>query len=305
MALVTIAQAQTTIQPNQRSPTGVKSKRGLFNFDDGLIGPPPPPPFHTIPYHQPSTRNLFVPAPNKWTNVFGFDDITYQGIFNDLNGINYGVPTQFTPPPTTAPSVYNNNGYGYVNYGAPHDYDSSYVSHDGRVVKQYSVHERHQFDHPDPREFRPAARPPTQTVSSQYPSFFVPRNIAQPRTIFTSNQNPNQIPNPNQFPNQNQFPNPNQIPSPNQIPNPSQFPNQNQIPNSNQVPTFLTRNHGPVALGSGGLGFIRLPNGDVYLGSGSLGYVSHKDHYDNVIEISSRRQKSHPRGPTTFGHSQL
>lgn len=276
-----MAQAQTTNQPNQRSLPGAKSKRGFYDFDDGLIGPPPPPPFHTISYHRPATRNLFAPSPNKWTNVFGFDDITYQGIFNDLNGINYGIPTQFTPPPPTAsPAIYN-HGFGYVNYAAPHDYETSYVSQDGRVVKQYSVHERHHNDHPDPREFRPVVRPPTPTVPAQFPSFFVPRNInvAQPRN-FPVNQNPN----------------PNQIPS--------QFPNRNLILNQNQIPSFLTRNHGPVALGSGSLGFIRLPTGEIYLGSGSLGYVSHKDHYDNVIEISSRRQKSHPRGPTTFGHSQ-
>jgi hypothetical protein len=42
----------------------------------------------------------------------------------------------------------------------------------------------------------------------------------------------------------------------------------------------------------------------VFLGSGSLGYISHKDHYDNVVEISSRRQQNHSRGPTTFGHAQ-
>lgn len=258
MALTLRAEAQTAA-PSQL--TGVKSKRGLYSFEDTLIGPPPPPPFQTIPYAPPTPRTIH--APNKWTNVFGFDDITYQGIYNDLNGINYGIPTHITPPPTRVPSIYN-NGFGYVNY-APHDYQTSYISHDGRVVKQYSVHERHHNDHPDPRSFQPSVSTTTQTLPAQFPPYYLPNNlnIAQPRTLITDNRNTN----------------------------------------TNQIPSFLTKNHGPIALGSGSLGFIRLPNGDVYLGSGSLGYISHKDHYDNVIEISSRRQKAHPRGPTTFGHA--
>lgn len=47
---------------------------------------------------------------------------------------------------------------------------------------------------------------------------------------------------------------------------------------------------------------VRSINGEVFLGSGSLGYTTHKDHYDNVLEITNRRQKQHQRGPTLFGH---
>lgn len=268
MVLVTIIQAQTTGTPStlKRPIETVKSKRGLFNYDDGLIGPPPPPPFRTLSYAppQPATRTILTPS--KWTNIFGFDEATYQHIYNELNGINYGIPTHITPPPPTVPSIFN-NGYSYMNYGA-HDYDTSYISQDGRILKQYSVHERHHNDHPDPRRFQPSIRMPTPTVPAQYPPYFVPSNIniAQPRALFASTP---------------------------------------QLQNPNQKPTFLTHNHGPIALGSGSLGFIQLPNGDVFLGSGSLGYISHKDHYDNVIEITSRRQKPHARGPTTFGHSHL
>lgn len=251
----------------------MKTKRGLFSYEDAIIGPPPPLPswnHHTAHYspptYSPPIHQTFSP-PHKFTNVFGFDEITYTQIYNELNGINHGIPTHFTPPPTAAPSIYN-NGFGYVNYGSPNDFETSYVSNDGRIVKQYSVHERHHDDHPDPRMFQPSARVPTQTVpAQQFPTYFNPRNInvAQPRTLFTQNT-----------------------------------PN---IQNPNAIPTFLTNNHGPVALGSGGLGFVQLPNGDVFLGSGSLGYISHKDHYDNVVDITGRRQKSHPRGPLTFGHA--
>lgn len=262
---MTIVHAQTTSIPNtlQKPVETLKNKRGLFTYEDAILGPPPPPPFQTIPYAPPSPRTLL--APSKWTNVFGFDDVTYQHIYNELNGINYGIPTHISPPPPPAHSVYN-NGFGYVNYGA-HDYDTAYVAHDGRIVKQYSVHERHHNDHPDPRTFQPSVRVPIRTIPAQFPPYFTPRNlnVAQPRQLFANN------------------------------------------PRANQNPTqsFLSNNHGPIALGSGSLGFVQLPNGDIYLGSGSLGYISHKDHYDNVIEISNRRQKPHPRGPTTFGHAQL
>lgn len=271
--MLTIVHGQTTSSPHQLTQQfeNIKNKRGLYDFDDSLIGPPPPPPFQTISY-GPSSSPRTILSPSKWTNVFGFDDITYQHLYNELNGINYGIPTHITPPPTAAPSIYN-NGFNYLNYGSPHDYDSSYISHDGRIVKQYSVHERHHNDHPDPRTFQPIPSGPSgpagppQTMPTHYPSYFFRPNInvAQPRTLFT---------NP-------------------------------RAPNPNQIPTFLNKNHGPIALGSGSLGFVRLPNGDVFLGSGSLGYISHKDHYDNVVEITSRRQKAHPRGPTTFGHSHL
>jgi hypothetical protein len=270
LLLLTTIHAQTTSTPRQlQSPTaGVKSKRGLFGYEDAIIGPPPPLPYQTVqtvPYANPTPRTVHTPS--KFTNVFAFDDITYGHIFNELNGINYGIPTHITPPPTAAPSIYT-NGYGYVNYGAPHDFETSYISHDGRIVKQYSVHERHHNDHPDPRNFRPSVNVnPVRAFPAQYPIPYFPTrdiNLAQPRAL---------------------------------------FPNPPNTQNPTQIPTFLNKNHGPVALGSGGLGFVQLPNGDVFLGSGSLGYVSHKDHYDSVNAIAGRRQKFHPRGPLTFGHS--
>ena len=283
-----IANAQTTNEPQQIQPPaqGVKEKRGLFRFEDELLGPPPPESYNTLQYVQPKTRPFFVPSTqpppgiftpnlNKWTNTFGFSDINYQNFYNDLNGFNYGIQSHVSPPPTVVPSLFS-NGFGYVNYGAPYDFETSYVSNDGRIVKQYSVHERHHNDHPNPNDFQqlptnPAQAPPPAVPAQSVPGLnrplFVPNNInvAQPRVFFTNSQRPN----------------------------------------PNLLPTFLTNNHGPVALGSGGLGFVQLPNGDVYLGSGSKSYISHKDHYDNIIELSNRRQKSHQRSPTTFGHSHL
>lgn len=53
-------------------------------------------------------------------------------------------------------------------------------------------------------------------------------------------------------------------------------------------PSSLRKNHGPIALGSGSLGLITLPNGNVYLGSGSLGYVSEKQHVETLVRATPR-----------------
>ncbi|XP_046812366.1 flocculation protein FLO11 [Lucilia cuprina] len=59
-----------------------------------------------------------------------------------------------------------------------------------------------------------------------------------------------------------------------------------------------------VALGSGGLGFIRLANGNVYLGSGSLGYISGQQHSQEINEARTRTGAPQP-DPLHFGHGAL
>lgn len=66
-------------------------------------------------------------------------------------------------------------------------------------------------------------------------------------------------------------------------------------------PNNLLKNHGPIALGSGSLGYISLPNGNVYLGSGSLGYLSQKQHYDSLTMLQTR--PFIVAGPLHFGTS--
>lgn len=257
-AVLQVTLAATKIQEAGQRPTrGTKDKRNLYRYEDNFYGPPPPIPqqvhySHGSPYAPPS-------RPSLNTNIFGFDAITYQSLFNELNGIHYNVPTHMTPPPQNSPGLFS-NGYGYVNYGLPHNYDQTYIAHDGRILKQYSVHERHVDDIPDTRTFQPNPTLATQQIPSGLPPFYVSSNLnlAQPRA---------------------------------------------QVINNNQIPTFLNRNHGPIALGSGSLGYITLPNGNVFLGSGSLGYTSHKQHYDMILEISNRKRKSLQPGLTTFGHS--
>uniref|UniRef100_A0A1A9ZCU4 DUF4774 domain-containing protein n=1 Tax=Glossina pallidipes TaxID=7398 RepID=A0A1A9ZCU4_GLOPL len=59
-----------------------------------------------------------------------------------------------------------------------------------------------------------------------------------------------------------------------------------------------------VALGSGGLGFIRLANGNVYLGSGSLGYISSQQHSQSLTEARTRSGAPQPDA-LHFGHGPL
>lgn len=56
-----------------------------------------------------------------------------------------------------------------------------------------------------------------------------------------------------------------------------------------------------VALGSGGLGFVRLPNGNIFLGSGSLGYISGSQHNQSVADARTRAENATP-DPLHFGH---
>lgn len=263
--LLTIINAQTTSSPSTlvKAPT-TKEKRGLYHYDDTFIGPPPPPPpfasIPTIPTYEtppPASRSFLNKLrPNKFTNVFGFDDVSYRNIYNEINGYNYGFPSRPIPPPPPPPQSLGS--YGFYNFGyGVYDFETTYVSEDGRVVKQYSVHERHHNDHPEPMNFKPSMSVNTRAIPLQFPRIYI--------------SNRNQQAQPRNF-------------------------------NPTPIPSFLNNNHGPVALGSGSLGVIQLPNGEVYLGSGSLGYISHKDHYDTTLHHQNRKQRPHAGDPLNFRH---
>lgn len=73
---------------------------------------------------------------------------------------------------------------------------------------------------------------------------------------------------------------------------------------SSQVNDFYTNPRSlsiPVQLGSGSLGYIRLPNGAIYLGSGSLGYVNDRQKSNELNEIQNRQ--SPQASPLTFGET--
>lgn len=195
---------------HQEPTDNVKNKRALNFYDDTIFGPPPPPQqVNSLAYIPTATRS--TSSPGKFTNVFGFDDISYQHYFNKLNGIDYGnIATHITPPAYETPSIFS-NGYGYINYGASNHFNTAYISHDGRILKQYDVHERIHNDLPDPlNDYQPKPTVLTQTRPLQLPASYFANNLnfAQPRALDVDE-------------------------------------------NINSIPTFLNKNHGPVAFGSG------------------------------------------------------
>lgn len=197
---------------HQTSNDNVKAKRALNFFDETILGPPPPQQINNLAYIPAPTPTRSISSSGKYTNVFGFDDISYHHLVNKLNGINYGIPTHITPPSYEPPSIFS-NGYGYINYGASNHFNTAYISHDGRILKQYAVHERIHNDLPDPiTDYQPKQTVRTQTQPSQLPSYITNTlNIAEPRNF-------------------------------------------NVDRNVNNIPTFLNKNHGPVAFGSGKTG---------------------------------------------------
>lgn len=79
------------------------------------------------------------------------------------------------------------------------------------------------------------------------------------------------------------------------------FPQTQTLVNSIPLTTNSNPRTGAIALGSGSLGYIRLPNGAIYLGSGSLGYINDQQRV-NAIE-SVRNRQSPAAGPLSFGHT--
>ncbi|XP_020715979.1 protein diaphanous homolog 1 isoform X2 [Ceratitis capitata] len=58
-----------------------------------------------------------------------------------------------------------------------------------------------------------------------------------------------------------------------------------------------------IALGSGGIGFVRLPDGSVTLGSGSLNFVTGQQHLADLRAARTRSESQ--RDPLHFGHGPL
>lgn len=256
----------------------VKPKRGLYGIaDEDFIHPVPPPPAElqlqptripfAIPNH-PNTPKIATPitlatvSPQRGrkpilnTNILNFDDDSYLHWFNKLNGFNqYYGPTP--GPLLPQPNHLFGGGFNYVNYGfpinnnVPANEQGTYVTNDGRIVKQYAVMED-QFD----------------DIPNDLESYTTPRNGFLPTQI--DPRVPLYMPN---------------------------------APINTRIQTFLSRNHGPVAIGSGGVGFVQRPNGQVFLGSGSLAYISRENHYDTLLDINRRQQMPIPSGPTSFGNA--
>lgn len=158
--------------------------------------------------------------------------------------------------------------YGVLS-NSLHDSLEHYFDHNGRIVKQYHVdeyHEENPYNHIKPSF---AYRLPT-----------LEKNLS-PSAFFSYS-----------------FPSDGQI-------DPYLYPGLYSPLAKTNVKSLLSKNHGPVAIGSGSLGYIQVPGGSVHLGSGSYGYISHKDHENHLSTIFERRSKPLDSGPLSFGHHHL
>ncbi|XP_058822832.1 uncharacterized protein LOC131684191 [Topomyia yanbarensis] len=189
-----------------------------------------------------------------------------------IKPIPSGFPSYHSKP--SLHNIYKNNYFEYSNYGSPFQFiggnhlgfndEETYIA-DGRILKQYSVLEHHADDIERHRLLQPDTYNPSPSYfSNELPDVYNrPLNLAYSTTIG--------------------------------------FNPRLGLPLNNHSP-LLTKNHGPVALGSGSLGYIHGPNG-VALGSGSLGYISHQQHRESLSEISARKNQKHRPGPLHFGHN--
>lgn len=152
--------------------------------------------------------------------------------------------------------------YGTVK--TPSDYDESFYFHNGRFLKQYFVSEENVDDINALNRFLSRFMP------------FVPPNYNVPAS---------KLPNMG-FPT---------------IPTASAA-----LIRNNPINDFYSMNPlriapFPVQLGSGSLGYVRLPNGAVYLGSGSLGYTNDRLKANELSEV--RNRQSPPPSPLHFGET--
>ncbi|XP_055590054.1 uncharacterized protein LOC129742209 isoform X1 [Uranotaenia lowii] len=246
---------------------GVKQKRLLYDLSDPFLTVTEPTPYYHSTTFLPSGPIYSAHAPILDHHV--------------IKPLPTSIPTFLSAKPSSLDSIYKSNFFEYSNYGSPfhfiggnhlgyHDTDT-YIA-DGRILKQYSVTEHHPEEIERNRLLQTNIYHPrtTATAPTYFPSKYQPfynTFLQQPTTTAT-------------FPPVIGY-------------NPRLHQNLSPV---------LTKNHGPVALGSGSIGYIHGPNG-VALGSGSLGYISHKQHQDSLSELFARKSRKHRPSPLHFGHN--
>ncbi|XP_053673715.1 uncharacterized protein LOC128723975 [Anopheles nili] len=265
------------------SAKGIKQKRLVIDLRDPTL----------LTVTDPS---VYFPRPSV-SPTYTTSTSSYFGSPHATIAAPYGHgPTRVVSSlkPTT---LFNGNLFQYSNYGSPFpflsgnhlslDDEETYIA-DGRILKQYAVmefhaeererdqHHQHQLLHGSGAFRTPAGTPyPTTTYFSK----FSPANTYEP--LYGSAFAP-QLP---------------QLPT--LVDN---FNPRFGVQHEHQRSPLLTKNHGPIALGSGSLGYIHGPNG-VTVGSGSLGYISHQQHRETLAELIERKKSKHLPSPLTFGHN--
>ncbi|KFB42851.1 hypothetical protein ZHAS_00010603 [Anopheles sinensis] len=267
------------------SAKGIKQKRLVIDLSDPLLtvtdpsvyfGHPTTTTYSSGPaFYAPSSRASFAPY-------------------------GHGHQSTRVVSPLKPASLFNGNLFQYSNYGSPFpflsgnhlslDGEETYIA-DGRILKQYAVMEFH-------------AEERERDLHHQQQHLL--HGSAAFRAPATGT-----LPYPSDTPYFNKFPTPYdplyaptgfapQLP---QLPQLSSgFNPRFGVQHNDQRSPLLTKNHGPIALGSGSLGYIHGPNG-VTVGSGSLGYISHQQHRETLAELIERKKSKHLPSPLTFGHN--
>uniref|UniRef100_A0A182MZ04 Uncharacterized protein n=1 Tax=Anopheles dirus TaxID=7168 RepID=A0A182MZ04_9DIPT len=267
------------------SAKGIKQKRLVIDLRDPLLTVTDPSVYFP---RSPSVPTAYTSSPPS---------STFYGAPSHAAIAPYGhsrlLGTPLKPPTTT---LFNGNLFQYSNYGSPFPFlagnhlsldDAETYIADGRILKQYAVMEYH-------AEERERDQYHQQQLLHGSGAFRTPAGTPYPATSTAAYFN--------------KFPSPydalygpatfaQQLP-----PAVDTFNPRFGVQHEHQRSPLLTRNHGPIALGSGSLGYIHGPNG-VTVGSGSLGYISHQQHRETLAELIERKKSKHLPSPLTFGHN--
>ncbi|XP_058056670.1 uncharacterized protein LOC131208044 [Anopheles bellator] len=271
------------------SAKGTKQKRLLIDLSDPLLTVTDP----TVYFHHQRPPPVHLAAPTFPTPTF-YAPPPHAGL-----PPSYGETHPRSLAPLKPATLFNGNLFQYSNYGSPFPFltgnhlglgdGETYVA-DGRILKQYAVMEFHAEErdrnlHHERQHLLQNAHPfRTGPVRTPFPAYL---------TKFSSPYEPLYAGSPFGSPLPT-FATP--------LPQLTPFNPRFGVQHDQQRSPLLTKNHGPIALGSGSLGYIHGPNG-VTVGSGSLGYISHQQHRETLAELIERKKSKHLPSPLTFGHN--
>uniref|UniRef100_A0A182PCQ6 Uncharacterized protein n=1 Tax=Anopheles epiroticus TaxID=199890 RepID=A0A182PCQ6_9DIPT len=264
------------------SAKGIKQKRLVIDLRDPLL-----------------TDSVYFPRPTVPSTTYTSPPTFYGSSHTASSFAPYSHGHSRVVSPLKPTALFNGNLFQYSNYGSPFPFltgnhlslgdEETYIA-DGRILKQYAVmefhaeeQERNQYHQQQLLQGSGAFRTPAGTpypvspyFSSKFPAPYDP--------LYGSTFGQPQLP---------------QLAPPVLDTFNPRFGVQHH---DHQRSPLLTKNHGPIALGSGSLGYIHGPNG-VTVGSGSLGYISHQQHRETLAELIERKKSKHLPSPLTFGHN--
>ncbi|EDO63568.1 AGAP008289-PA, partial [Anopheles gambiae str. PEST] len=253
------------------SAKGIKQKRLVIDLRDPLLSV-------TDPTHS----AVYFPRPTVPSVAYGSSPPAPPSFYRPQHGAiapySHGLTRVASPLKPSTAALFNGNLFQYSNYGSPFPFltanhlslgdEETYIA-DGRILKQYAVMEFHAEEQERNHTYFSSKFPTTATTYDPLYGSFAPQQPQfAPPVLDTFNP---------------------------------RFGVQHQ-PDYQQRSPLLTKNHGPIALGSGSLGYIHGPNG-VTVGSGSLGYISHQQHRETLAELIERKKSKHLPSPLTFGHN--